>query len=90
MNEIGLYLFLYLFVINVLTFDLYAVDKRRAVYDKWRISEMLLLLLAVIGGAYGAGAGMLLFRHKVHRMPFQIIVPVCFVIWMAFLIYLCV
>ena len=89
MNKFGLYLYVYLFVINVLTFGLYAIDKRRAVYDKWRISELCLLGLAVIGGAYGAGMGMLLFHHKTRHLAFQITIPLCFVLWMAVLVFLC-
>lgn len=90
MNELGFYIFVYLFVINVLTFDLYAIDKRRAIFDKWRIPEFCLLGLAVIGGAYGAGSGMLLFHHKTRHLAFQITVPLCFILWMALLVYLCI
>ena len=90
MNEFGLYLYLYLFVINVLAFGLYAIDKRRAVYKKWRIPEAILLGLAVIGGAYGAGIAMLLFRHKTQHMAFYIAIPVCFTLWMIFLVFLCI
>ena len=90
MNELGLYLYVYLFVVNVLTFGLYAIDKRRAIYNKWRIPEFCLLGLAVIGGAYGAGSGMLLFRHKTCHLSFQITVPLCFILWMVLLIFLCI
>lgn len=74
----------------MLAFGLYAIDKRRAVYAKWRIPEAVLLGLAVIGGAYGAGAAMLLFRHKTQHLAFQITVPVSFALWMALLVFLCV
>lgn len=90
MNELGLYLYVYLFVINVLTFGLYAIDKRRAIYNKWRIPEYCLLGLAVIGGAYGAGSGMLLFRHKTRHLSFQITIPLCFILWMILLVFLCI
>lgn len=89
MNETGLLLYVYLFVINVLAFGIYAIDKRRATYNKWRIPEAVLLGLAVIGGAYGAGTAMLLFRHKTQHMAFFITVPLCFVLWMALLVFLC-
>lgn len=80
----------FLFATNVLAFALYAIDKRRAFYEQWRIPEYVLLGLAFIGGAYGAGMGMLLFRHKTRHLTFQIIIPMCFVLWMALLVILCV
>ena len=88
MLQIAFYTFL--FVINVIAFGLYAIDKQRAHYGLWRIPEAVLLGLAVIGGAYGAGAGMLLFRHKTRHTAFLLTVPLFFVIWMAIVITLCV
>lgn len=90
MNSIAVIIYTFLFVVNVLAFGLYAIDKRHARYNRWRIPEWVLLFLAVIGGAYGAGMAMLLFRHKTRHRSFQIIVPVCFVIWLIILILLCI
>ena len=42
----------YLGVINILSFLIYGLDKLKAKYHKWRISEKTLLLLAIVGGAY--------------------------------------
>lgn len=72
----------YLFCINVIAFALYASDKRRAVFDRWRIPEWILLGIAIIGGAYGALMGMLLFRHKTLHTSFRIVVPLFFVLWL--------
>lgn len=80
----------YLFIINVVTFGLYGIDKKNAYYGFWRIPEAVLLGLAVIGGAYGAGTGMLLFRHKTRHTSFLVTIPLFFVIWLAVLITLCV
>lgn len=88
MDNLGIIFYTYLFVINVITFALYALDKRCAYYGLWRIPEALLLVLAVIGGAYGAGAAMLLFRHKTLHKTFQLTVPISFVIWMVAIIAL--
>lgn len=90
MEQIGICFYIYIFAINVLAFALYAIDKRRAYYSLWRIPEFILLGLAVIGGAYGASAGMLLFRHKTQHRVFGITVPLCFVLWMILLIVICV
>ncbi len=78
----GQIFFSILFVLNVLAFGLYAIDKHCAVYGKWRVPEFLLLGLAFAGGAYGAGMGMLLFHHKTLHRAFLITVPLCFVLWM--------
>lgn len=79
----------YLFLLNVITFTLYAVDKFWSQTDHRRISENLLLGLTIAGGAYGAGMGMLLFRHKTLHRRFRIIVPICFVLWILLLVFLC-
>lgn len=86
----AIYLYIFLFFINVLAFCLYALDKRKAVYGMRRISEAALLTLAAVGGAYGAGMGMMLFRHKTKHKSFLITVPICFVLWMVILVLLCV
>lgn len=72
-----------LFILNVLTFGLYALDKNHAIYERGRIPEAVLLGLTVIGGAYGAAMGMLLFRHKTRHTAFTITVPIFLVIWLA-------
>ena len=78
----------YLFAINIVAFFLYAGDKHRAYYGMRRIPEALLLGLAVVGGAYGAGCGMLLFRHKTLHRSFLITVPICLLVWAAILVLL--
>lgn len=90
MNSIAVIIYTFLFVINVLAFGLYVIDKRHAYYNRWRVPEWGLLCLAIIGGAYGAGVAMLLFRHKTLHRSFQIIVPVCFLIWLIILVFLCI
>ena len=62
----------YLIAINLLAFVIYGNDKRKARKNKWRPPESTLLMLAFIGGAYGAGGGMTLFRHKTKHWKFRI------------------
>ena len=75
----------YLFVINVITFEAFGLDKRKAKKRKFRIRESVLLGLALIGGSLGAMAGMFLFHHKTRKPAFRIGIPVLFllqgVIW---------
>lgn len=83
------FLYTYLFVVNVVAYLLYAADKHRAYYGLWRYPETLLLGIAIAGGAYGAGMGMWLFRHKTLHRAFLITVPLCLLIWLIVLILLC-
>lgn len=69
-----------MFVINVLSFFLYCNDKHRATYEKWRIPEFVLFLLAIVGGAFGAWMGMLMFHHKTDKPLFKYGVPICLVL----------
>lgn len=63
--------------INILAFVLWGIDKEKAKKGKWRISESLLLSLALFGGSFGALLGMLVFRHKTQKWQFKLGVPVC-------------
>ena len=83
------YLIYYLIVMNVIGFFIMGIDKRKARHHKWRISEASLLLIALIGGAIGAGFGMLLFHHKTKHLKFLLGVPVLilfnvFAVWYLF------
>lgn len=83
----GLFLSLYLVVINVVTFVVYGIDKRRAIKGKWRISEKALIMLAVCGGSIGAWIGMQVFRHKTKHLLFVIGVPLIFFVEIGIVIY---
>lgn len=82
-------IFTYLFLINVLAFGLYGYDKHCAVYGRWRTPEAILLAVSIIGGAYGAAAGMLFFSHKTRKTAFLVTVPLTFLIWIGVLVFLC-
>ncbi len=57
-----------LFIIGYLSMYL---DKRRAIYQQWRISEATLLLWAFLGGAFGAKLAQKIFRHKTRKESFR-------------------
>ena len=77
----------YLIVINIVTFLIYGIDKRKAKQGSWRISEATLLILAVIGGSIGALLGMKVWRHKTMHKKFKYGLPLILLAQIA-LIYL--
>ena len=78
----------YYVVINAVAFFMYGADKYFAKNDMWRISEKALLGVAAIGGAFGAFAGMEIFRHKTKHAKFKLLVPVFMVVHLALIGYL--
>ena len=66
---------IYLIAINILTFLIFGIDKRKARKGKWRIPEATLIGLAVAGGSIGALLGMYLFRHKTQKRKFNLGIP---------------
>ena len=77
----------YYIVVNVIAFAMYGADKFFAKNDMWRISEKALLGVAAIGGAFGAFAGMEIFRLKTMHTKFTVRVPVLMAAHAAFLFY---
>ena len=71
---------LYLLLINIITFAIYAIDKLNAKTDSWRISERMLIFFAVVGGSVGALMGMYICRHKTRKPKFKFGVPVILVL----------
>ena len=62
---------IYLAICSLLAFFIYGIDKRKAVKDKWRISEKSLLLISLFGGAIGGYIGMKIFHHKTKHWYFH-------------------
>lgn len=69
-------LFIYLAIINAISFLLMLVDKYKAKKNLWRIPERTLMGFAAIGGSLGALAGMYLVRHKTKHLQFTVGIPV--------------
>ncbi len=70
---IGILLLIYL-IFNIISFALFAVDKRKAVRNKWRIPEATLILSSVFG-IFGGFCGMYIIRHKTKKPKFFIGLP---------------
>ena len=76
-----------LIVVNVVTFVVYGIDKWKAMKGRWRISELTLLLLAVIGGSIGALLGMRVWHHKTKHLKFKYGVPLILLAQLALLYF---
>lgn len=76
-------LIIYFIIINAAAFIIFGIDKRRAVKNRWRISESTLFLLALIGGSIGALAGMYAFHHKTKHIRFVIGIPLILILQIA-------
>ena len=74
--------------VNGAAFVLMGVDKFKAVYGRWRISEGFLFLLPLLGGATGGMLGMYLFHHKTNHWYFAWGLPLLAVIQLTALIAL--
>lgn len=63
----------YLLSISMITFLIYGYDKRQAIKAGMRVPEIVLHLMALMGGSPGALLGQLTFRHKIKKMKFNIV-----------------
>ena len=61
----------YIIIINIVTFLVYGLDKYLAYKEKRRVSEKLLLTLALCFGIIGAILGMKIFSHKTKKGSFK-------------------
>lgn len=78
---------LYLMLINVITFAVFALDKYNAKTDAWRISERTLFSFAIVGGSVGALLAMIACRHKTRKPKFKIGIPVILLLQVGIIIY---
>jgi uncharacterized membrane protein YsdA (DUF1294 family) len=62
-------------------FAMYGIDKRQAQNDGWRVPEMVLHGLALIGGIIGAWVGRYIFRHKTQKPIFIVVLVAATVLW---------
>ena len=80
MSETIRLLLIWLGCLSALTFLLFGWDKLMAKLGRSRIPEAALLGAALFGGGTGALLGMLLFRHKIRKVPFPVLVPLFFLL----------
>ncbi len=78
----------YVAAVNLVAVIAYGWDKLCAKRHWWRVSEMTLLAIALLGGSLGAWAAMQMFRHKTLHLKFKYGVPLILLLQMAGLVYL--
>ncbi|MBQ9091359.1 MAG: DUF1294 domain-containing protein [Anaerotignum sp.] len=66
-------IFGYYLLINIIMYVLMAIDKRRAIKDKWRVPEKNFYILAVLGGGAGGLLAMMTVRHKTRHIDFILV-----------------
>ncbi|MBP3412708.1 MAG: DUF1294 domain-containing protein [Oscillospiraceae bacterium] len=66
---------IYILLMSILTFVIFGVDKKKAIRRRWRIPEVVLLGLSLMGGCFGAYLAMHFFHHKTRYARFAMGVP---------------
>ena len=79
---------IYLITVSFITFIFYFVDKLKAIANAWRIPEKVLVILSIIGGAFGGLLATYTLRHKTKHWYFVLGLPVIFFIQLAIAVYL--
>jgi uncharacterized membrane protein YsdA (DUF1294 family) len=72
---------------SIPAFAMYGIDKRQAQNDGWRVPEIVLHGLALIGGIVGAWAGRYVFRHKTQKSAFTVVLVIASILWGAIAIW---
>ena len=85
MTETVWLLLIWLGIVSLLALILFGWDKLMAKLDRSRIPEAALLSVAFFGGGAGALLGMLLFRHKIRKSPFPVLIPLFFLLQLVLL-----
>ena len=62
------------------------LDKAKAIYGAWRISEKTLFTIALVGGSFGVVLGSLIFHHKTSKASFLVVLYAIFLIWLIALL----
>lgn len=68
-TELIIYL-AFIILMTLLTMAAYYIDKRKAIKGTWRTKEKTLILMSLLGGAFGGLIGLYVFRHKTKHFYF--------------------
>ena len=65
---------------SISLFLLYGIDKTQAKRGGWRVPEIVLHGLALIGGFIGGWLGMFIFHHKTQKPVFKVVLAIATII----------
>lgn len=82
------YLYIWLIIINIITFAVFGIDKKKAIDGKFRISESALFLLSLLGGSLGGFIAMHTFHHKTKKWYFKFGIPLILIAQVLFIIFI--
>ena len=82
------YLYIWLIVINIITFAVFGIDKKKAIDGKFRIKELTLFVLSLLGGSLGGLIDMHTFHHKTRKWYFKFGIPLILIAWVALIAWL--
>ena len=83
-----LFLLFHFPLINLFTFVIYGIDKKRAKKGEWRIPEIQIHSMEILGGTIGAFIGQRVFHHKNKKKSFLAIFWAVSCIQIALIIYI--
>jgi len=61
-------------------------DKKRAIKNKRRIPERILIGISIMGGAFGFWIAMYLFHHKTKHLKFIVLEPLLMILWIVLIL----
>lgn len=76
----------YFIIVNIISFIIFGIDKKRSIKKKFRISENSLIFISLIGGWLGSLLAMFYFHHKNRKLKFLIAIPFIAIIWLIVLL----
>lgn len=82
------YLYIWLIIINIITFAVFGIDKKKAIDGKFRIKELTLFVLSLLGGSLGGLIAMHTFHHKTRKWYFKFGIPLILIAWVAMIAWL--
>src|SRR5437667_2914147 len=71
----------WLLLTGIVGFFAMGIDKSRATYGEWRISEKMLFTMALVGGFWGVVLASELFHHKSSKLSFPVVVHGIMAVW---------
>jgi len=75
-----------LVIINLVSIGMCYNDKKRAIKNKRRIPERILIGISIMGGAFGFWIAMYLFHHKTKHLKFIVLEPLLMILWIVLIL----